>query len=65
MMMLERIAPIDPRDQRDLEVLAQRQHRFSPQSIARRTGLSVEIVESILAEDAAQFPREPLVRGRG
>lgn len=55
--------PLDPRDARDLEVLAQRQHGARVKEIARVTGAAEEIVETILAADAQEFPDEPLRSG--
>lgn len=51
---------LDPRDARDLLVLAQRQHGENVRSIANQTGLDPDTVETILALDAAEFPDEPL-----
>lgn len=51
----------DPRDIRDLAVLALREDKgLSPQQIARRLKLSPDVVETILTEDAAAYPDEPL-----
>lgn len=50
----------DPRDARDLNVLAMRRKGFGVAEIAKHTGLSRETVETILAIDAEEFPHEPV-----
>lgn len=59
-----RTQPNDPRDARDLKVLAERARGARHDRIGRAVGVSPEIVETILAEDAAEFPDEPLHRSR-
>lgn len=56
--------PNDPRDLRDLAVLAERERGVRIDRIARAVGVTPEIVETIIAEDRAEFPDEPLDRSR-
>lgn len=53
---------IDPRDDRDLRVLALREDGARKEKIARAVGVSIDVVETILVEDAREFPDEPLRR---
>lgn len=50
----------DKRDLRDLDVLAQVEAGADPALIEQRTGIPAQVVETIVAEDAAEFPDEPL-----
>ena len=54
----------DVRDIRDLQVLALRQDGLTPSKIARALGLPTDVVDTILALDADEFPDEPLMRRR-
>ncbi|HWA22307.1 MAG TPA: hypothetical protein VG735_07935 [Caulobacterales bacterium] len=58
--MPERTAPIVPRVSRDLHVLHLADQGNSPRQIAHYTGLSLDVVQTILKEDAEAFPNEPL-----
>lgn len=55
-------APQNPRDARDLEVLGLRADGESITTIARVLRLRRDIVETVLAEDRAEYPDEPLRR---
>lgn len=54
--------PTDPRDARDLQVLAQREDGANVLKIARMAKLDPDLVVTILDADKAEFPDEPLRR---
>lgn len=57
-----RTAPIDPTDKLRLDAFDLKARGYTEPEIAGSLGLTLDLVRTLIAEDAAEFPDEPLLR---